>query len=161
MRVVRWTSLNPEERGESKSGGGGECCPRTGNKKQPNDRKAVPKLACAVGSFKTSSPNCGSLTHHFQACYVRLSCLLHCISVTVWVLTGPKCILDCREALAQTSGAHRELQRRANIGVEQVLHISQVQLDGMETSIEQGNTPKRRHQRHQKYSNNGRQAHSP
>lgn len=56
MRVVRWTSLNPEEQGESKSGGGGECCPRMGNKKQPNDRKAVPKLACAVGSFKTSSP---------------------------------------------------------------------------------------------------------
>lgn len=65
MRVVRWTSLNPEEQGESKSGGGGECCPRTGNKKQPNDRKGVPKLACTVGSFKTSSPQLWILNSSF------------------------------------------------------------------------------------------------
>lgn len=90
MRVVRWTSLNSEEQGESKSGEGGECCPRMGNTKQPNDREAVPKLACAVGSFKTSSPQSWILNSSFQGllrqaglslfaalCIIRYSCVLH------------------------------------------------------------------------------------
>lgn len=90
MRVVRWISLNPEEQEESKSRRGGEFCPRMGNKKQPNDIKAVPKLACAIGSFKTSSPQSWILNSSFEGllrqavnsliaalCIIAYSCVLH------------------------------------------------------------------------------------